>query len=258
MANLTNQQIKDTYYGLLNLNTATTGVTSTPQAITDGLGNNTGLKIATNYFYAPNVPNVQNNNNPQYMGVGVGAGSSINAANSQNRLIYGYFYDPGLYSYSAISYNLLTASTTSDVVSFSIYTGQLVDGYGLAPKDLVVSGISMTSTGTTGLKTTTFSPSFSLSGTGGGYYVYAFTISNSGVTPTARYNIKQFSDTPFMTNYGFYNNTASTGYNVMGRTGQNQVQVLTNIQSSYTTADIASYWVNVIPVNWGFVLHTVR
>ena len=258
MANLSNQQIKDTFYGLLNLNTATTGVTTTPQAITDGLGNDTGAKIATNYFYAPNIPNIQNNNNPQYMGVGILGGGSANAANSQNRLIYGVMYDPGLYSYSAVTYNLVTATTSSDVVTMSIYTSQVVDGFGLAPKDLVLSGISITSTGSLGLKTSTFSPSFSLSGTGGGFYIYAFTISNGGVTPTVRYGNKQYTDTAFMTNYGFYLGTNNLGYNVLTKLGNNQPNVLTSIQSSYTPSDISSTWTNVIVANWGFVLHTVK
>ena len=59
MSTLTGQQINLTYPGLLNLETSTTGITSNPQQIQDGLGNNTGIKIATNYLTAPNVLGIQ-------------------------------------------------------------------------------------------------------------------------------------------------------------------------------------------------------
>jgi hypothetical protein len=55
MSNLTGQQINQTYPGLLNLETSTTGITENLQAIQDGLGNNTGLRIATNQLEVPNI-----------------------------------------------------------------------------------------------------------------------------------------------------------------------------------------------------------
>jgi hypothetical protein len=137
MANLSGQTIQSTYPGLLNLNTATTGITSTPQAITDGLGNDTGLNIATNYLAAPNLLNYYSEFLPDYGGVGFGVGSATNPANSNNRLIYSAFWDSGVNAYSALTYNLQTLTTTNDTVTFSLYTAQMVDGIGIAPKDLI-------------------------------------------------------------------------------------------------------------------------
>jgi hypothetical protein len=104
MSNLTGQQIQNTYDGLLNLQDSTNGITSTLQPIQDGLGNNTGARIATNFFTAPNVPNLNMNLIPDYMGCGAGAGVGIaQSPNSQNRLQYNIFYDNGVASYSAIT-----------------------------------------------------------------------------------------------------------------------------------------------------------
>jgi hypothetical protein len=94
MSNLTGQQIQNTYEGLLNLEDSTTGITSNLQAIQDGLGNNTGARIATNFFTAPNVVNLNMNLIPDYMGCGASAGvGTAHSANSQNRLQYNIFYD---------------------------------------------------------------------------------------------------------------------------------------------------------------------
>ena len=56
MSNLTGQQINLTYPGLLNLANSTTGITSSLQAIQDGLGNNTGLQISTTQLESLNIP----------------------------------------------------------------------------------------------------------------------------------------------------------------------------------------------------------
>lgn len=48
MGTLTGQQINNTYDGLLKLSDSTTGITSTFQAIEDGLGNNTGGGFSNN------------------------------------------------------------------------------------------------------------------------------------------------------------------------------------------------------------------
>lgn len=259
MANLSGQTIQSTYPGLLNLNIATTGITSTPQAITDGLGNDTGLKIATNYLSAPNIGNVPIMNNPQYLGIGFVAGSSANVANTQNRLQYGIFYDSGIYSYSALTYNLVTASTSSDIVEVYFYDTQVVDGYGMAPRNLINSGTTIASTGSIGLRTTTLSSNLSFSGTGGGYYIYAFVVRNAGVTPTVRYGVRQQNDIQFLTTYGLTLNSAGTGFITGTKLGATAQNILSLIQSSYTPAEIASNWQNITTqAAWGFVLHTVR
>ena len=58
MSNLTGQQIKNTYPGLLNLATATSGITSSYQQVQDGLGNNTNTRISTNGILSPNLPSL--------------------------------------------------------------------------------------------------------------------------------------------------------------------------------------------------------
>lgn len=190
MGTLTGQQINNTYDGLLKLADSTTGITSSFQAIEDGLGNNTGSRISTQGITSPNIANIQTTLVPDFAGNGFGTTANAAQANTQNRLIYGMFYDTGVHSYSAITYNLNTLSSFSDVVSFYFYSLQIVPLAGVAPKDLIMSGITLESSApsTTGIKTTSLPSTLSFSGTGGGWYIYAYYISNADVTPTVRYN----------------------------------------------------------------------
>lgn len=266
MSNLTGQQIKNTYQGLLNLADSTTGVTTTLQAIQDGLGNNTGARIATNFFTAPNVVNLNANLIPDYMGTGfaTGAGTAF-AANTQNRLLYNIFYDSGTYAYSAMTYHLGTLTSTSDVVTQSFYTLQLVPGYGIAPKDLIMSGISLTSTGSTGVKTTTLPSTLSFSGTGGGYYVQALYISNAGVTPTVRYGASNIGarNQAFTESLGYFLNAAGTATSQGSRLTINPGLwfIINNLaqQASYSEADIQNNFnaTTGLAVN-GFALNVIK
>jgi hypothetical protein len=245
MANLTGQAIQNTYPGLLNLQTATTGITSSLQSIQDGLGNNTGSRIGTNFFTAPNVVNLNMNLLPDYMGTGINQGTgTAMSTNSQNRLQYNIFYDNGVASYSAITYNLGTLTSTSDVVTAYFYSLQLVPTIGIAPKDLIMSGITLQSTGSTGLKTTTLPSTLSFSGTGGGFYVFAYYVSNSNVTPTVRYGGANFAVPPnsFQSTLGYYiaTNGISTqagARNSLTATSSYIINTLP-VQSSYSESDI--------------------
>jgi hypothetical protein len=252
MSNLTGQQIKDTYDGLLNLENSTAGITSTLQAIQDGLGNNTGARIATNFLTAPNVPNLNFNLVPDMTGIGVGLGQmATHPAGSQNRIAYNIFWDSGTFAYSAITYNLTTLSSTSDVVDVSFYSLQLVPGIGIAPKDLIMSGITLSSRApaTTGYTTTILPSTLSFSGTGGGWYVLVSYFQNAGSTPTARYagptiaqnqlNIIQLLATSlgiYQTPAGF-TTAASAGYY---RSGIPNGMILLDLlpQTSYNESDI--------------------
>lgn len=263
MANLSGQTIQSTYPGLLNLNTATTGITSTPQAITDGLGNNTGLRIATNYLEAPNIINYNRQLKPDYIGTGFQATSAANPGGLQNRLMYNIFYDTGYNSYSAVSYNLQVATTTNDVVTFYIYTLQSVNQVGYSPKDLVYSATGLVTTGSTGIKTTTFGTNISMSGTGGGYYVYGYSISNSGTTPTVRFGNRQPIAVSILSpgdTLGYFIPSGTTNTNMVGRTqpGVGNQVLGTNILSSYTESDVFSQYNPMIPGAWGFLLHVVK
>ena len=62
MSNLSNLQINQSFQGLLKLADSTTGITQSLQSVQDGLGNNTGIKLAQDFLAAPSLisfkPNV--------------------------------------------------------------------------------------------------------------------------------------------------------------------------------------------------------
>ena len=245
MATLSGQSIQNTYDGLLKLADSTTGITSTYQQIQDGLGNNTNTRISTAGILSPTLAQVSNQfTKPDYMGIGFSINSSANQANIQNKVLYFPFYDTGVLSYSAISYNVNTLTSTSDVVSMAFYSLQHVPGLGVAPKDLVMSGITLISN-STGVKTTTLPSTLSFSGAGGGYYIGAIYFSNAGVTPTARYTTPVLTAiaNPFGSSLGFTLNTGGTATSFAQKTGSagNTVMVLNlPFQPSYSESDITS------------------
>lgn len=269
MASLTGQPIQNTYDGLLKLADSTTGITSSFQAIEDGLGNDTGSKISTEGITSPNITNFQTNLIPDYMGNGFQTSTVAAPANTNNRLIYGLFYDTGVHSYSAITYNLNTLSSTSDIVDFYLYSLQLVPGYGVAPKDLIMSGITLESRApsTTGIKTTLLPSTLSFSGTGGGYYVWAYYVSNASVTQTVRYNIPSLNvqvGKP-LEPLGFYLSSLGTSIQVGSRfvngVSQSQPMLINNlpVQPSYSVSDIQTNWSFVAATpQLGFALNVIR
>ena len=263
MSTLYGNNISQTYQGLIKLADSTTGVTSVTQSLQDGLGNNTNTRISTSGIISPNVVGM-NNLKPDYCGNGVGATATAPVANTQNRVLYLPFYDTGNYSFSAVSYNLSTLTTTSDVVSMAFYTMQQVPLVGIAPKDLIMSGITLESATSTGIKTTTLPSTLSFSGTGSGFYIAAFYISNSGVTPTVRYFTGAITaiNQSYGYNLGFYLTTAGTSIQVGQRSGTvafNQV-VLNNLQfqTSYSQSDITTNASNSVNAPcYGFALKTI-
>ena len=263
MAILTNERIKDTYYGLLNLATSTTGITSTFQQIQDGLGNNTNTRISTSGIVSPNIVNM-NNLKPDYGGLGFVAGTgTANQASTQNRTLYATFYDPGVNSYSAITYNVGTITSTSDVVTMAIYSLQLVPGIGIAPKDLIMSGVTMISN-STGVKTTSLPSTLSFSGTGGGFYIVAYYVSNASVTPTVRYTTGSLTtqNQSYATSLGVYLNAAGTGSQIGQKYGTigSFLNVLNlPFQTSYSQSDITTNYVTSITTQpmWGVGLNTI-
>jgi hypothetical protein len=264
MATLTGQQINQTYDGLLKLEDSTTGITSTYQQIQDGLGNDTNTRISTQGILSPNLPSL-NNLKPDYAGVGFGSGvGTASTALTQNKVLYYPFYDPGVYAFSAISYNLGTITTTSDVVTMAFYTMGQVPIIGVSPKDLIMSGITLESATSTGIKTTNLPSTLSFSGTGGGYYIAAFYVSNSGVTPTVRYGSGsiQTNNQSFAATLGFYLNASGTGTNVGQRfpvsPGGSMSSLNLSFQSSYTSAEITSNVSSTLSnALWGFGLKPI-
>lgn len=185
MSTLTGQQIQNSYQGLLKLDNSTTGITENLQAIQDGLGNNTGLRIATDLLEAPNIPSFIPLK-ARYYGTGFqNTGATQLGNGTQNVILANIFLDGGEYSYSAITINTQNITSSSDTVEMALYTAQMINPHGLFPHIPVISGITADTT-TTGLKTFVFPSHISFSGYGGGYYFIVFKISNSGVQPTWR------------------------------------------------------------------------
>lgn len=268
MPTLSGQTIQSTYQGLLKLADSTSGITSTVQQIQDGLGNNTGTRIATNFLTAPNVfpMNQSTTYTPDYMGPGFGSGGITPQANQQNRLHAFLFYDSGKYAYSAITYNIISATTTSDVVEVAFYNTQYSDMTGVVPYQLIMSGITLsTSPGGSFFVQTNLPSTLSFSGSGGGFYYMVAKISNSGVTPTIRYSINASTSTAFpalftpilgltrnrsinATAAGIGTNAGAAGYVLNGTT---------NFQTTFSTTD-AAINTSVNPNNMGFALRCVK
>jgi hypothetical protein len=266
MASLSGQTIQSTYPGLLKLETATTGITSSLQAIQDGLGNNTGLRISTTQLEAQNIPSFSPLK-PRYFGSGFLNVTGVQfGAGTQNTIISSPFYDGGIYEYSAITINIVTQTSTSDTLEFAIYTSQIINPNGLFPHIPIVSGLTADTT-TTGLKTITLPSNISMSGYGGGLYWFVFKISNSGVQPTVRTGANatiQNIQTPLYLTYGpvlgFTSNTyqGNQRMNNVGNSFQH-FSGLSTFDNPYSNTINASQntATNVAGNGAGFLLHTV-
>lgn len=268
MSTLTGNQIKDTYQGLLKLADSSTGITQNLQAIEDGLGNNTGLRITTNQLEVQNIPSFVPLK-AQYYGIGF---TNINATQfalgTQNIIQATIFMDGGEYSYSAISFNTTTQTSSSDTFEAAIYSTQMINPLGLFPHTQIVSGITADTT-STGLKTYVFPSPISFSGYGGGIFWLVYKITNGGVQPTWRggaqpgntyivnsstqqYGITQqfttltFNNTSIRWNNTNLQNMVFTGLTTFDAVYSNTINTLQS--SSTTVAGIAP----------GFILHTTN
>ena len=261
MGTLSGQSISDTYDGLLKLEDSTTGITSTYQQIQDGLGNDTNTKISTQGILSPTIPTIISGLKPDFCGVGFLNNSVTNIAGIQNKTLNFPFYDAGFLSYSAISYSTSVATTIGDVVSVAFYSLQLVPTIGYAPKDLIMSGITLT-VNSTGFKTTTLPSTLSFSGYGPGPYFFLFKIANAGITPTVRNTgSAALSSGIWPSKIGYTLNAVGTAINISVKgTGNNFVAYsgLTNFQTSYSSADVQTYSTTVAPPQIGFALNTIK
>jgi hypothetical protein len=266
MASLSGQTIQSTYPGLLKLETATTGITSNLQSIQDGLGNNTGLRISTTQLESDNIPSFVPLKARYYGGGFNNITGAQYSAGIQNTILATPFYDNGNYSYSAISINVGTQTSTSDTLEFAIYTSQMINPNGLFPHTPIISGLTA-DVSSTGIKTVSFGSDISMSGYGAGLYWLVYKISNSGVQPTFRPCANQ---QPSLLNQitfpiygpvlGFTTNTYQN-FNRYNNT-QNQFQSfsgLTTFDNPYsnTINTTQSTSTNLTGVGMGFLLHTV-
>jgi hypothetical protein len=264
MSTLTGNQIKNTYQGLLKLEDSSTGITQNLQAVQDGLGNNTGLRISEGQLESDNIASFIPLK-AQFYGTGYALTNPAQfGSGTQNLILASPFYDNGNYSYSAISIYTATATSTSDTVELALYTSQMINPNGLFPHTPIVSGITADTT-TQGQKTFVFPSNISFSGYGAGLYWLVYKISNSGVQPTWRGgqgfttgiqvsaqilgNAQLFNGS--FTNVPFRTNNSATSFQVFsGTTTFNNPfsSTLNTTQSSTTT------FTGNKP---GFVLHTV-
>lgn len=178
MSSLTGQQINQSYQGLLKLDNSSSGITQNLQAVEDGLGNKTGLRIAIDQFESKNMPTYVALQG-RYYGSGFNTTNAASPASTTiNVICASPFYDNGDYSYSAISINVVTASTTSETIEAAIYSTQIINPTGLYPYAPIVSGITF-DISTTGVKTYTFPSNISMSGFGGGIYFFVYKITGA-------------------------------------------------------------------------------
>jgi hypothetical protein len=185
MASLSGQSIQSTYQGLLKLADSTTGITSSFQAVQDGLGNDTGLRIATGQLESDNIPSLVSLKGRHYGTGFVNVAGSQYTSGTQNIILAVPFIDNGSYAYSSITFNTVTITSTSDTVQAAIYTSQMINPFGLYPSTPIVSGITANTT-TLGLTTFVFPSNVSMSGYGSGVYWIVYKITNGGVQPTWR------------------------------------------------------------------------
>ena len=264
MSTLTNTQISNTYKGLLKLDDSTTGITSSLQSVQDGLGNDTGIKIATNRLEGGNLFNMYKAGVAQYYGIGLGVSAANPGAGSQNILTTNVFYDNGNVSYSAITVNcsVLEAGTSVDI---AFYNSQYLDTYGYVPYQKISTEVNIVTT-STGLKTATFASPLSFSGTGSGYYWMVIKYNTAG-TPVLRFQtaaITGVNATSFIPiNAGFTYNTAGTA---ALSAFQTNATVASAVGGVYNTGTFPTTWTStefstitsVAAGQVGFLLHTIK
>jgi hypothetical protein len=251
MATLSGQTIQNTYDGLLKLEDSTNGITSSLQNVEDGLGNDTGLKISTTRISHPSVFSL-NHYKPEYMGNGFNTSNVAFAAGIQNTLRYTLFADTNYWSYSAITIQVRTATTTNDTIEAAFYSSQYVDTYGVVPKDLIMSGITFTGLTTTGLNTVTLPSHLSFSAQTNGIHFMVFKIINSGATPTVRVGQAQRTtglncngnSVPFFQIGTFPSTQGTVAWNKGGANAFNGPTVVSfainnlDFQTSYSSSDV--------------------
>lgn len=265
MATLSGQTIQSTYKGLLKLEDSTNGITQQSQQIQDGLGNNTGVSIKENVLTAPNIisPKLFKSD---YYGNGLSTSAPVPVAQNNNQLCAIPFYDAGIYSYSALTYNLTTASSVSgEQFNVAFYNSQYISGVGLAPKDLIMSGISYTVTSPTGLKTISLPQTLSFSAGGGDIYFCCFSATSTAST----YSFRIASQTAALNaligqlNSGFVISTLGTSAQSFVKSNANvlgiQYSGITSFPDTFTTQNASSFRTdNINPISTGFLLHTIK
>lgn len=267
MSALSPQQINQSYQGLLKLSDSTTGITSTLQAVEDGLGNDTGLNIATNRLEGGNLFNLYRPSTiPQYFGIGITSANQNAPGAIANTLIAGMFYDNGIHSYSAITVNVTNLEASSSI-EVAFYNTQYLDTYGYAPYQKLVTEVSIDTT-STGIKTISFPTPLSFSGTGPGVYYVVFKYNSTG-SATQRLSANGTTNTPLYMSWMLYSNLGIV-FNTAGTVATNAMRVNSSSNNllvlNYNTASFPTTWTStelntITTVNSslpGFLLNTIR
>lgn len=265
MSDLSNLNINQSFQGILNLSDSTTGITTTPQQIQDGLGNDTGIKIGTDRLEGGNLFNIYTPSViPQYFGNGFTSSPATPGA-VQNQIVANTFYDNGEYSYSAISVNCATleAGTSVDI---TFYNSQMLETYGYVPYQKLVAEVNIPTT-STGIKTATFATPLSFSATGPGFYYYSIRY-NTASTPVLRLGgtgsmVATYYNWLMISKFGIQYTPAGTNALAPFRTNSTSGFVVGNV---YNTASFPTTFtsteLNLLtatsPNNFGFLLHTIR
>jgi len=263
MGSLSGQTIQSTYQGLLKLSDSTTGITNSYQQIQDGLGNDTGIKIKNNSIF-DNAHQTTTNFKPKSLGSGF-SNTAINAPTYKNYLVAQLFLDYGKYSYSSITFNIRTATTTNDTLQVALYSSQMTAN-GVLPKDKISDTVSIPLNATNQV-TVPFTNNFSFSGSPGLNFLMllpsttatTFSFRPAGVTttflPSGLLDMNGLNGP----NNGIYfihcTRALGTANNVAAIYG---FSGLTSFASAYTSSQISSAQsVLSNPNNIGFILNVV-
>jgi hypothetical protein len=187
MSSLSSLQINQSYQGLLKLADSTTGITQTLQSVQDGLGNDTGIKLAQDFFSAPSVLSYKPlGRSTGGNGIATGGGTAF-VTGSVNKLYGNFFYEQDNASYTGITFRVGTVTSTADEINMAFYTVEQTGQYGIAPKDLIMSGITLDAAdlAATGLVTKALPSTLTFPHPGA--YCLMLYVTNPGVVnPTAR------------------------------------------------------------------------
>jgi hypothetical protein len=265
MSSLTSSQINQTYQGLLKLANSTTGITSSIQSVQDGLGNDTGLQIATDRFEGGNIFNVYKPGVAPYYGPGFITTAAPQITNSSNLIVTVPFYDVGNTSYSAFTINVTTLGALESL-DIAFYNAQRLPTYGYVPYQKLSTEINISTT-SSGLKTGTFASPLSFSGQGPGFYFIVFRFNSPNLTPSTRvgrsivYGGLGFIEGMMMSQLGIVANAAGSLY-----PAPYQVSSTLAFSNTYNTPTFPSTWTatefatlsggSIQGVNPGFILHT--
>lgn len=270
MSTLSNQQINQSYQGLLKLENSTSGITSSPQSIQDGLGNDTGVRMGENFFQSqfglyhyPMEPN-------DYYGNGV-AGSQVTPTASQvNNKTVQMFYDRGVDAYSAITFNVWTQfdEPSGEKIEFAFYKLDYIETQGYVATERVSDVYSFTGvTISGGFKEFTLPSPLTFSGNGAGIYAFVIIYVAPDGTLTGRLTSASLSILNIYSYFGgvlgfvknSLNNAAPQFWQTSATSASGQYTLSGNtLPSTLTLANYPPTSVIAGGVGAGFLLHTIK